>query len=285
MRRLVLAYALLALSLFGTAPALSQGVNGFDPVTPPVPVVTMQDVSVPAGSPFSQSAAATLFSIETSGFNSIALQLSGTWAGTVAYEASNDGVNWVSVAGYDPSNTGTAAPSISNTSPTIKLFAVVARYFRARVSTYTSGTVVAAPVLRSTPLAPLGINIGAGTVNAVASASSGALGSTSSAVKAAASTNATLLKATAGNLYDYMLCNAAASTRAVKFFNKTSAPVVGTDVPFFKLSISAGACIAGNFSTPVRFAAGIGYAITGAIGDLDTTATAADDVTGIINWM
>ena len=59
------------------------------------------------------------------------------------------------------------------------------------------------------------------------SAATGAL--TKARVMAAASTNATSVKASAGRLYEIHLCNTSAALKFVKFYIKTSAPTVGTD--------------------------------------------------------
>jgi hypothetical protein len=115
--------------------------------------------------------------------------------------------------------------------------------------------------------------------------SSAASGATTSQVKSAATTNATSLKASAGNVYGLHLCNNTASAKWFKLFNKASAPTVGTDTPAFKIMIPANATISIPLSPPVRLSTGIAYAITGAVDDADTTATAVDDVNGLISWI
>lgn len=93
---------------------------------------------------------------------------------------------------------------------------------------------------------------------------------------AAASTNATSVKTNAGNLYSGVLTNLSASAQHYKFYNKASAPVVGTDVPIFTLSVAANSALPFEFGrTGKRFTTGIAYAITGAQADADTTAIAA----------
>lgn len=97
----------------------------------------------------------------------------------------------------------------------------------------------------------------------------------------AATTNATLVKASAGKIIGGVISNLTASWKYVKFFNKATAPVPGTDTPVFTLAVppnqSQGiATIFDQFG--MSFSTGIGYAITGAVADLDTTAVAAGDV-------
>jgi hypothetical protein len=95
----------------------------------------------------------------------------------------------------------------------------------------------------------------------------------------AASTNATLIKSTAGTLWSAVVSNVAASARYLKFFNLTTAPNVGTSVPVFTVLVPAGGTIViEGGANGIRFGTGISLAITGAAGDLDTTAIAAGDV-------
>lgn len=113
-----------------------------------------------------------------------------------------------------------------------------------------------------------------------------ASGTTDSRVKtAAASLNSTNLKASAGNMYGFVLSNRSKHERYIKFYDKASAPVVGTDTPKFTLLLEAATTqppFAPKF--PIFFATGISYAITGGVADSDTTTTGLDDVHGEITW-
>lgn len=107
-------------------------------------------------------------------------------------------------------------------------------------------------------------------------------GPTVQRVKAAASTNATSVKASAGQVYGYALFNNTASARYVKLYNKASSPNVGTDTPAFTIIVPAngGANVAWQLGVP--FGTGIAFAITGGVADSDTTAVSADDVHGLL---
>lgn len=110
-------------------------------------------------------------------------------------------------------------------------------------------------------------------------------GSTRSRVKAAAtSTNSTNLKGSAGVVLGYSLYNNTASAKFFKFYDKATAPTVGTDTPAFTVIIPASGGANVEFSTGVPFSTGIGYGITGAVADTDTTNTAVDDVHGFVLW-
>ena len=95
----------------------------------------------------------------------------------------------------------------------------------------------------------------------------------------AATTNATSVKASAGEVGMIVAFNTSAAAKFLKFYNKASAPTVGTDTPVLVLPIPASAN--GFVITPsegIAFSTGIAFAITGAVADSDTTAVAANDV-------
>ena len=94
-----------------------------------------------------------------------------------------------------------------------------------------------------------------------------------------ATTNALLIKSAAGTLWSAVVSNTSAAARFLKFFNLTGAPTVGTSVPVFTVPIPPGGTVLVNGgSNGIRFGTGISLAITGAAGDLDTTAIGAGDV-------
>lgn len=97
----------------------------------------------------------------------------------------------------------------------------------------------------------------------------------------AASTNATNVKASAGRVYGGLISNTSASWRYVKFYNKASAPVIGTDTVVLTLAIPPNndVSLAAVFDAyGVHFSAGISFVITAAVGDGDATAVGALDV-------
>lgn len=129
---------------------------------------------------------------------------------------------------------------------------------------------------------PAGTNIiGA----ALAALSAAANGLTSSRVNSAASTNATSLKASAGNVGEIDVFNNAAYAVYLKFYNKASAPTVGTDTPTWTIPIPSGGGFARSFPRGKSFATGIAYAITKLQADSDTTVIVAGDLTGSIDWI
>jgi hypothetical protein len=92
------------------------------------------------------------------------------------------------------------------------------------------------------------------------------------------------------NLYGFHVYGtaAAAVARFVKFYDKATAVVVGTDVPAFTIPLintTGYAAIADcdvDFGIPFKL--GLQYTITGGVADADTTVCVADDVHGFILW-
>jgi hypothetical protein len=79
--------------------------------------------------------------------------------------------------------------------------------------------------------------------------------------------------------------NVAAYDVFMKFYNKATAPVAGTDIPVWTIPLKAGTGFSRSFAGGKSFATGIGYAITKLQADSDTTAVVAGDVTGAIDWI
>lgn len=109
-------------------------------------------------------------------------------------------------------------------------------------------------------------------------ATSGGLSTTK--LVSAAGTNATSVKASAGQLYNVQAFNTnASSLRYLKLYNKTSPPTVGTDTPLNTWLIPAnGSGVVIEMSNGLACSAGIAFAITGGMADSDTTAIAAAEV-------
>jgi len=108
---------------------------------------------------------------------------------------------------------------------------------------------------------------------------------TVSTLNSAATTNATNVKATAGNIYTITLSNNGATAAYFKLYNKATAPTVGTDTPLDVIPIPASGFVTVDSARGIRFATGIGYAITNLIADSDTTAVAAGQVKVHISYI
>lgn len=97
---------------------------------------------------------------------------------------------------------------------------------------------------------------------------------------AANSTNATVALASPGYLESISGYNAAVATRYLKFYDKATAPTVGTDVPVLTYALPASTAFniaVGGF----EFSAGIAYGMVTGAADNNTTALTAGDVLGL----
>lgn len=100
-------------------------------------------------------------------------------------------------------------------------------------------------------------------------------------VISAASTNATSVKGSVGQVFGWFLSNTNAAPRHLKLYNKASAPTVGSDTPVMTILIpgnTAGAGANVEFANGIAFGTGIALAITAGVGDADTGAVAANEV-------
>lgn len=111
-----------------------------------------------------------------------------------------------------------------------------------------------------------------------ASALSGGVASTYRLLTAAASTNGASVKAGAGRLYHVTGQNNSGAARYLKFYNKATAPTVGTDAPVRTVFLPPLQSFVFDFPLGLFFSAGIAIAITTGRTDADTGALTANDI-------
>lgn len=118
---------------------------------------------------------------------------------------------------------------------------------------------------------------------------SGSGSATPAKLISAATTNATSVKASAGTLFFCSATNNGAAPAYVKWYNKASAPTVGTDTPILVFELPANSTPANgagsNLALPsngLGFTVGIAFAITSGIADSDATPVALNQV--IVNF-
>lgn len=213
---------------------------------------------------------------DTRELNTVLFLLSGTYALTVAFEASDAaGAIWypLQVASVNAATVVTTH-STANATQAYEVNVHSFSQVRVRSTAYTSGTLTLgiSGTSRSVEPAP---NVQVANSLTVGSLPIG----TNHTLLAAATTNATSVKATSGNVFELTLTNYSAAPKFVKLYDKASAPTVGTDSPIAVLEIAANATRQVEFGNlGKRLGTGIAYAITGAQAIADTTAVAAGDV-------
>lgn len=144
----------------------------------------------------------------------------------------------------------------------------IQQYLRGLISQWIAGTLVVGA----------GSNL-IGRAVADASAATGGIASTARLASAAASTNGTLVKGSAGRVYSAQGYNAAAYPVYLVLYDAvTNPPVPGTTTIRKKIPIPAGSAFALDWPVGLTFTTGIGYALTKLAADADTTAVAAADV-------
>ena len=223
--------------------------------------------------------------LDISALQAVSMQIvasAGISAGAITFEQSVDAVNWKTwvVTEVTSITVNPLAAAITIAASTQRIFLGIkeAPFVRCRISTaFVGGTVQGYASLQSVigPRLSMNVQQNAGSLAVVPLSSGGTLHT----LNAAASTNATSVKASSGSIQSASFSNMAASIKYIKFYDKATAPTVGTDVPIFVLPIPANgqATLTPGF-LGMRLNNGIAYAITGAQALLDTTAVAAGDV-------
>lgn len=120
----------------------------------PLPVAQPDGLTVSG----TATSAAVLFTTSMLNYESITVQVTSAGSSCViTYEVSEDGVNWQSTSGLPSSNGGVSANTTASTTTIILQFPRKASIFRARISTYGSGTVSVVGTLSKVPVAQLGL--------------------------------------------------------------------------------------------------------------------------------
>ena len=144
--------------------------------------------------------------------------------------------------------------------------------WRFKLGTYATEPIPAAQVSATQPIS--------GSVTATPATP------TASNINSAGSTNAAFIKNAAGTVYNIIASNTNAATRYVKFYNKASAPTVGTDVPVLTIAVPTNGTVQANMGVlGHRFATGIAIAITTGAADSDTGAVAANEVKVLTSYI
>lgn len=215
------------------------------------------------------------------GYGSLGIDVRGTFVGTLTFQASINGEDWLSLPAL-PIGTTTNAAVVTTTTTVGAWLATVAGISQVRVifTAYTSGSAIVTIRAEDDPSMVYNLSNGAAagqTVTGTVTANEGTPQTgTAYSLVTAATTNGANIKATAGNLFEIAVSNVTAATIFVKFYNKATAPTVGTDVPIITIPVTAGQTIALEFGRlGKRFALGIGIAVTAAAAATDTTVVTA----------
>jgi hypothetical protein len=95
---------------------------------------------------------AVLFTTSMLGYESITVQVTNAATATITYETSDDNTNWFACAGLAVAATGANVPTNITTSVVAMQFQRKCLYFRARLSSWTTGTVTVVGTLSKVPV-------------------------------------------------------------------------------------------------------------------------------------
>jgi hypothetical protein len=95
---------------------------------------------------------------------------------------------------------------------------------------------------------------------------------------AAGTTNATSIKGASGSVGSITVNNTSAAIKYLKFYNKATAPTVGTDIPVLVFAVPPTSTVVFAPTVAIPFTAGIASATTALGTDADATAVTASDL-------
>lgn len=172
------------------------------------------------------------------------------------------------------------------------------KYFRVRATAFTSGTqtwtyvpgtyatepIPAAQISGTQPVS--GSVTVSGSLTSAGTTTNTPATPTADNYNSAASTNARVIKASAGTLYSIKASNANAAVRYLKLYNTATSPTVGTTVPVLMIPIPATGLADVEFGAlGHRFGTGISMALVTGAADSDTTAVAANDIKVVTSYV
>jgi hypothetical protein len=201
-------------------------------------------------------------SVNTSGQASLILQISGTFVGTVTFEATQDNINWVAILGQ---NLNSGAQTTNTTSPGMFGFPVNGlKQVRARVSAYTSGNITVKGTPLAQPLAALSsatINASVDFVkikdptgtNALKPNSDGSLNTLNGVINQSPLTGAKTVIATAAEVF----AGASAKSNRRMLFIKNTDPVLRCKVGASGVSQQTGTSLEPGAAVEIKFDPGI----------------------------
>lgn len=257
-------------------------------------IISTQNL-VPLGAATANSAV----EISCSGLSTVTIQTVGTYTGALSPQFTVDGTTWITVTSLALLKTDGV---YSATIPTAiqGIFAIdVSGYKKFRMTALAAVTGSVTLTLNgSTSTGLLGIDnplpAGTNSIGAVTatmtsttlSAPAAAItGVTIAKVLSAATSNSTLVLTGVRRVVGWNLFNTTITYKYFRFYNKATAPTVGTDSPLFVIGIPPNNRSEASGALPIPFTLGLGYGITGASPDLDNTSTAVGDVVGVIFYV
>ena len=217
---------------------------------------------------------------------SIQIPSIGTGGGIVA-EWSNNGTNF---GGTITAATGNGGTAWGATFTSAGLYAIprLGKWLQLRMSVAATGgtTSLSIAQLADSPIVNTLTQLNAGSTNIIGSVIQGYSASTiyaaatKTSIFSAASTNAALVKGSAGKVVRFWLTNTTAAHIMVRLYNLAAAPTVGTSTTFTRIAVPPNGYASGGLEGGYLHSTGIAIAITAGLADNDSTAVTAGAIIG-----
>lgn len=227
--------------------------------------------------------AVALDTFDAQNFQSISIQVSGTWVGQVVFEVTNDPAQgWITKALTRAD--GVPASGLTNLN-TIAYGDIGGRYIRARMQAYTSGTATVTAVydaLSLTPPAPGSVSVTGAVNSSIVLPTAG--GVAISPFQNAAVIAPTLVKGAAGRILQYRIFNPNTVPAYLNVYNVATAAgvTVGTTPVLEWYPIPAGAVLDGDHDFSFNYSTGIVIAATTTPGGATASATGLVVTLGLV---
>lgn len=212
-------------------------------------------------------------------FGTAAIDVRGTFSGTLLVQGRSDTANWVTLSVGVKASAVNSAIALSITAPGLYHVDVSGlNELRVTASPWSSGS--ATVTLDAEPgnawVQAVMIGSPAVTLN-TGTASTGA--ASAAHLVSAATTNPTVIKASAGRLLGWAIANTSAAWRYVKLHNQATAPTAGSGV-VRTIAVPPGGLAQLHLTAGVAFTAGIAMTTVTGSADADATAVGAGDLVG-----
>lgn len=245
--------------------------------------ISAQNTGAPLGNNVTQNS--TVICSLAGGYDTATIQVVGTYTGALTVQGTLNGVVWVTLSGAN------SLTRVESGTQSANIATATQGMWQLDVSGFSAVRVTALAAFTGAANVSIIAGMGSGVVGidtpVVLAAGTSSIGTVSTptgtpiAVTTTASTNASIQKATSGNLFEISASNPTATPVYVKLYNKASAPTVGTDVPVLTVTVPAasaaqlGAVNLTFSQIGKRFTTGIAMAITGGVAATDTAAAVA----------
>jgi hypothetical protein len=230
-----------------------------------------------------------LMLIDCSNCSAVSIQVTSfATSGGIVAEWSNNGINFGIPQTLQQFNTSTQWGTTINGVGTY-IAPRMGKWLQLRQSTASTGgsnTSIIVTQLSDSPAVSAIVQLVGGSANIIGSvvqgysAATAFTAATKYSVFSVAGTNAAVVKNSPGKVIGFWFTNTTANFVAIRLYNLTVAPTVGTSATFTRIVVPPNACFPYNQEGGYLHSVGIAIAITAGLSDNDNTAVAAGAIIG-----